>query len=155
MTTRKIEERVPIPPLTSPIGRQVTDASPWLIQYPELSTRPDLLALMKRNTKVRRAVLKKLSHLIYVPDIRENGAARHALNLVYSQGRRELVKYWQERMDEAGLHKEMAQMVGVLRNVYMNMCYEIDPTKCRTLKWGRWDVTWEERGDKDWRKWGP
>lgn len=87
----------------------------WSI--PELHTRPDAIAYMGKNDKLRRSFERIRHDLIGTANrMQDHRCAAEVISLLWQARIAELTRVWKGRMD---LHV-FGQIHGALRNIYLN-----------------------------------
>lgn len=103
-------------PKHKPFSRQ------WIINVPELETRPNLLKALEYRRDLRKKVFQTAQALESIALIQSRHIATKCLSLWWRETRQELYKFWHDRLRaETGSDILFNELYGCLRNVYWNM----------------------------------
>lgn len=109
----------------------------WLVNIPELATRPALLEALKTSHRLRRRVFQTAAAMESIALIPSRHVAGRCLALWWREASHEIYRYWEGRLrNETGSDTLFNEMYGCLRNVYINIrakadcpCYPVKRTE--------------------------
>lgn len=94
----------------------------WIVNIPELKTRPVLCQALVSNRHLRHRVFQSAQALESIANIPSKTVAIKCLSLYWRETRRELYNHWHNRLREkTGSDTLYNELYGCLRNVYWNM----------------------------------
>lgn len=94
----------------------------WIVNIPELETRPNLLEAMVTRRDLRRKVFQASQDLESIALIPSKHVAIRCLALFWRETKKELYKYCHDKLrEQTGTDTLFNELYGCLRNVYWNM----------------------------------
>jgi hypothetical protein len=93
----------------------------WIVNIPELKTRPVLLEALKTEKDIRRKIFQSAQAMESIALIPNSNLAEYCLAMWWREQRREIYNRFQDRLRaRTGNDKLFNEMYGCLRNVYFN-----------------------------------
>lgn len=106
--------------MSKPIHKPFSEQ--WVVNIPELETRPNLLQSMEHRRDIRRKLFQTSQALESIALIPCKHVAIRCLAMYWRETRNELYKYWHDKLrKQTGSDVLFNELYGCLRNVYWNM----------------------------------
>lgn len=120
----------------------MTKAVDWARTYPELSTRPELVAEMGCYPKFRRELFRIFNAMHTIATIEDPKVAKHVMHVYYEYAKRRIKTY---RSLEQRNPRAFNQAAAVLKNLLVNLLLPRSPKGQITPSTKPWAVVRGER----------